>query len=743
MGFSSLGIQRSALGISSFVILVLASIAHGDELAVKDLRIGFQGRYKIGHWTPIWITLGGGESAAKGQLEIGVLDGDGVQANFVDGANDSVEMPVGAEVTALRYIKIGRPHTKVTVRLRSPQEQGRAGEVLCERLFSAKDVGAADPATSDFILTYGNKIGIEAVVRYRQRRTANREMAGGTLGTNKADHLPDQWIGYEGIDTLAISTSDASSIERLSSDQLQAIEDWVHQGGRLLLCVGRNGEQLVGEGKPLAVFAPGKLDFVQALKKTIDLETYANAGQSPLDKMEGAGQLMFTSLKDVRGVIETNEKNVAGGQGPTIVRFPFGFGQVIFIAMDLDVEPLSNWPGRSRMISHVLFGRERLKATSGFNEEAGQVTHEGFADLTGQLRGAMDQFQGVTLVSFTVVATLVLFYILLIGPGDYLLLTRFLPRMEWTWVTFPATVVSFCVLAYLLVGICKGTRLQINQVELVEIDAESSVVRGTMWAHVYSPRTQTYDFTFQPATDLGIESSGELLSWHGLAGTGLGGMNNQSTGELFSQPYAIAADDAANSGAALSDLPIQISSSKTLRARWWGTFTEPIQSRLSVARKYAKLHGEFTNPLDLELSDCVLTYGKYAYQLKGKLQPGATIRVDEQMREKSLNMHLTRRSLENVSKPWTRISADVSRIIEMMMFHEAAGGQSYTKLNHQYQDFTDLSGHLEYDVAFLTGWTDQQTGTLQQASDTDVDDGRSWTFYRIMLPVQTGQGGGV
>jgi len=75
------------------------------------------------------------------------------------------------------------------------------------------------------------------------------------------------------------------------------------------------------------------------------------------------------------------------------------------------------------------------------------VMHYGYNDLSGQLRSALDRFTGVRLVPFWFVASLIVVYILLIGPGDYFFLRKVVGRMEWTWLTFPAIVIIVSVAA--------------------------------------------------------------------------------------------------------------------------------------------------------------------------------------------------------------------------------------------------------------------------------------------------------
>ena len=59
-----------------------------------------------------------------------------------------------------------------------------------------------------------------------------------------------------------------------------------------------------------------------------------------------------------------------------------------------------------------------------------------------RLQNNLEFFEGVPAISFSWVALLILFYILLIGPIEYLILTRLLKRLELTWLTFPIIIVG-------------------------------------------------------------------------------------------------------------------------------------------------------------------------------------------------------------------------------------------------------------------------------------------------------------
>ena len=56
--------------------------AASRAVEVENVRIGFQERYKVGTWTPVWIQLRGGIDGFSGILELTAEDEDGTPATI-------------------------------------------------------------------------------------------------------------------------------------------------------------------------------------------------------------------------------------------------------------------------------------------------------------------------------------------------------------------------------------------------------------------------------------------------------------------------------------------------------------------------------------------------------------------------------------------------------------------------------------------------------------------------------------
>ena len=104
------------------------------------------------------------------------------------------------------------------------------------------------------------------------------------------EQLPTEWYGYEGVDALVLSTSQPQRYGKLApgSPRLEALDQWVQMGGKLVLCVGAEAAAVLGKDAPLARFAPGRYEGMVLLRQTAALEAYCGSSAAALQT--GAGR---------------------------------------------------------------------------------------------------------------------------------------------------------------------------------------------------------------------------------------------------------------------------------------------------------------------------------------------------------------------------------------------------------------------------------------------------------------------
>ncbi len=715
--------------------------AAADQPEFVGLRVGFAGRYKAGVWTPVVVTLRGGAARQAGQVRLTVPDGDGVPSRVVSPPDEPSVVPAGRTAAQRLYVRFGRTSSTLTA------EFVVEGRVAARREFEAGVEGGplrflpAMPALQPLIVSVG-QAEVEDSVGLRRAGPAREDVIANVPDFSQ---LPDRWYGYEGVEAVVLSTSRPELWDELTptDERVEALDRWVRLGGRLVLCVGRSGEEVLAPDAPLARFAPGNLAEMVSLRRLAALESYAG-GTAPAADPQQPEPLPVPRLEDVQGVVEAREADL-----PLVVCTARGFGQVVFLAADLDQPPLSRWKDRPRLMANLL----DLPATPRDDTDQDfSVMRYGYDDLSGQLRGALDQFRGVRVVPFGLVAAAIVVYIALIGPGDYFFLKRVLRRMELTWITFPAAVLAVSLAAYVAAHWLKGDELRMNQAEVVDVDVATGRVRGTAWFNLFSPRVDAFDLALAPRPPFDLAGAAasdgheSLLGWLGLPGRALGGMNPRAQGPpLWTDAYAFTPELSA-----MRDVPIQAWSTKSFTARWQATAPETLAAALTEVDDAPA--GTIRNLLDVPLTDCLLVYRGWAYRL-GELAPGETFLLTAHAPRSELRTVLTGRryvqeekTLRQRTTPYDRGSVDPDYVLGMMLFHEAAGGSRYTDLSNAYQPFVDLSSLLKTDRAILVGRIEHE-GRARRAAEVlrggepiAGPDDHTASIYRFVLPVE-GEGG--
>lgn len=734
--------------------LLLASAARANEkLSIAAVRVGFGGNYRVGFWTPVEVTLKGASENVTGRLSLSVPDGDGVRNEIM---TEPLEVPAGGEVQIATCVKFGSLQSTLALRF------GDESRAWAEETYQAGGDAAhvefpkAFASTQSLVLMLGTSIGVEDAIG-RAVEGAERT---NVVGLADASQLPEEWLGYEGVDKLVVGPAPPGLETELKegSKRLAALDRWLREGGRLVLALGTANERYLSAGSPWARFLPGRFEEVTALSRTTAVEMY---GGVPLRWPRGQRRaLQVARLSDVKGHVDLGE-----GDFPLIVRSAYTFGEVTFSAFDFTLPPVVDWSGRKLVVKRLMGQRGKAAA----REEAGDVpppaTHLGLVDLSAQLRGALDQFPGISLAPFWAVAALAAIYIALVGPVDFLLLRTLLRRMELTWITFPLVVVAFCGGIYWAAGKLKSDRVSVNQIDLVDIDVAAGRARGTTWFNLFSPATTTYNLSLKPhlgkssiengdrsldaGSQTGARSGGGtgpifrppdvVLSWQGLPGNVLGGMEHPVAAPSgVARPYRFSADRSQ-----VNDAPVPIWSSKSFVGRWQSEAGASIDADL-VSGRDEVLDGTLVNRLDAPLSRCLLVAGRWAWQIE-ELAPGRLVRVrpGEQrdlvalLKDFKLVREGIRDDLIQMATPYDPASFNPRSILQQMMFYDAADGRQYTGLLNRYQRYIDLSGHLDLGQAILWGECERRAADVCRDGQPFGDaDNTHTTFYRFLIPLK-------
>jgi hypothetical protein len=703
----------------------------GNERSIVA-KVGIDGRVRLGCWTELRVTSevapGGGE------MVIRAMDSDGNWVNYRWPLERAESL--GSELpTYVGLFRLGRDDQPIEVTILDS-----SGAIWASRLIPvAGNSELRVHAANDRLWLY---LGTDVDLRRSLGWVENDQQAGAYQLVNLTDasSLPVTVWGWDSVERLVSCTDGQTWPQEISEGQRQAIGQWLVSGGRISLAMTRSSEALFGATGPFRAWI-GDLKMQPATTKdSSQIELFVTS-RSQLIQDPAAESLEYVWFDSdlPRAIL------VVDGR-PVLTRSSCGLGQLDLLGFDPAGELLTRWPSRGALLIKWLDYRRP--------ESVRLATAFGYSDVTGRMRSALEQFGRVRVISFTVVALIILGFVVLL-IADYFFLKHVLRDMKWAWVTLPICCAVACSATWILYRSSKPDTYQLNQSELIDIDGTGgyevlvsdqqrssssetpSVATGRVWASLYSPDTQTVDLRVGSVNQLPLTAQDSTLGWLGLPGAGLGGMQSENKLSGTAGTYEIVGrwDSASVSGRPLLnnrvvDMPMNVASSRVLTGMWSAEFA-PLRSDLRRQPGRDRLMGTFTNPLPVELKDCLIVYGGWGYRLSRPLGPGESIDLDagrNQAKPESFESWL-RRPNSNLD--------DLYRNLEMLMYYEQSGGSAQTRLLQGYQSRVDLSHLSRLDRAVLIGRHDGNFADLrvndQSLEPSQLD--RKATMFRIIFPV--------
>jgi len=705
----------------------MCSIAAKANADRYDAKFGFDGNVKLGHWVPIQFSTNWTRYADS--YAIKTIDGDESPVTYAGRLNE--------QNTA--YVRFGKTFGTMNVQFL------KDGEVTDEYQRDKADFKNLTFSKSTVLLTvFVGHYSLHPRIKSAIAADSDDDETL-TVGIESIAELPTDAIGWKSVNRLIISAASVVDLGEAEPKVFDAISDWVKAGGDLTVIGDPNRPSLFQKHGPLASLLPGEVLGTIQMKTSRDLERFVSTGRRQLIGRDDP-PLPMLELKPSASAIVV----ATAGDRPILARSAKGFGRISFCALDLAGKSLMQWPSHSGLVEKVIATQDQRTSQSArpdAHRSKGGLTHSGYTDMLGQLRVPLDDFSTVRFLPFTLIAVLITLYILCVAVGDYFLLNNVLKKMELTWITFPLIALLFCGLAIAVSKFSRPSDLQINQMEIVDFDLVNGASRGTAWVNLYAPKGKKVDVDLDPQTSFGLDIGQQTVSWQGLPGDGLGGMGNTVSAGFKRLQYQQTISVGGSGGGpnvAMEGLPLQVASTKPLLIQYEIANPESYSSQLSDTRD--RLEGTFRNPLSVPIYNGKIFYGEYVYLLKKPLLPDVVTLVESDSKERTLRSYLNRRSAKgedgndagrSQNRPWDSDEKSLTRIADVMMFYEAAGGQGYTGLTNGYHREIDFSRLLRLGQAVLVGQT--ETGSRINIDGQDVSDryDSNITMVRVTLPVSS------
>ena len=718
----------------------------GAQAEEVEVSIGFGGVAKLGHWVPVTFDLPAEMDAVS--FRITTLDGDDTPATVTGQLQSAADKEHPNRAQGM--MQFGRTYGSVQLELLNGQ-----GEVVFRRESNAdikkNSLTELVPSTAGMVLLLEPKRsnasaennGSLAEAIGTAFSTTDEAQATRVISVNDIGELPESSVAFSSCETIVLLTDSAAYLETARPETWNAIESWVRGGGQLIVSASSGQVNLFKNDGVLTRFTPGTATSATALESSRRIEELSSSKDQFLKRGESIDVL---GLTDVNGRVFLQQ-----GKIPLVIRQPVGLGEVMFVTLDLAGEKFVQWPGSNRFVQSLLNVRTKSgKGTKSRNEarSGSAVRHSGYQDMVGQLKVPLERFSTLKFIPFALVAALIAVYILCVGVGDWFLVGRVFRRHELTWLTFPLLALLFCGIAWWLADFSRPSKMQLNQVEIVDVDSVSGYVRSTAWSNLYSPRGGKVSIDVAVAESEQFKKDASVITWQGLPGNGLGGMLNRANPGLYRSGYS---QEVSHGGGenpvdqasiSMKDVELQVSSTRPLFVQWNGQFKGEVESGLIGGDR---LEGTFSNPFNVPLKNCRLFYEDLVYVVgsRGVMKPGVPLDVFSETSEKNIRSFMTRRfrlegeTNKSQSVAWNPRDRNLPRIANMMMFYRSSGGQEYVGLSHAYHEFVEMTPTLSMDRAILVGELENRVSELKiddQPAGELYD--TSLTMVRVVLPVR-------
>jgi hypothetical protein len=459
--------RRAALLLGAWLVLGsgMAGPAAAADGPTMDARALLQGHSRVGSWLAIEVHLQNDGAPIVGELRL--------QGGAQGGTSFSLP------------IDLASPADKKFIIYAQPPSFGQQLEVLLvsgDQTVTRKKVAFTVHDPTQLI------VGVVAarpqgLISQLQLPANQNGLAPVTVPLTAAD-LPDRIEAWSALDRLVWQDVDTNT---LSSDQIVALRGWLALGGRLIIVGGTAGPSVLS-GFPDAIlpYRPS---------------TTVDVAAASLTSLLGGAPATAADVPALAGSLDHGRALVTSGDRVVAADASYGSGSVSLVGFD----PTIGWIADSKSTGQLWRGLIPPRTST-----ATSITDD------SQILGAVQQFPNVALPPIGGLLLLLLGYIVLIGPINYLVLRR-LDRREWAWITMPILIALFAVGAYGFGSALRGSDIIVNEVAIVRGAPDATEGSAQVYFGIFSPTRGTYQVALPGGALVSAPVVGDLFG--GQAGS--------------------------------------------------------------------------------------------------------------------------------------------------------------------------------------------------------------------------------
>jgi len=735
----------------------------GVAQATTDIRVGLSGAFKVGRWTPLEVVVQSAPTAGY-RLEVDAPDPDGSAVTYRSEPSTTSAGSGAAPPRLELLFKMGRLDGTLRVRVLDG-----------DRPLTNKALRVSADAEADVRAPFRQSVFLVANVQAASKMASSGKpdtivrllSAGNDIASGPAGPATRTWTEVVDIDSFAALPTRADAYDSfdavllmdrfdLDAARSHALEQWVRGGGQLVISVGRDGNDFSKSSPALASWLPVQIQGAVKLRDLSPVESFCRQssrimrpGDEPLD----AAKLSAPGGKEL----------IPSLAGPLLCRAAYGLGRVTVFGLDLDTPQLASWSAAPDLAQRLFdLGESQSRHTQIISN---RLTQTGITELGTQLDASLDEFPEVSRFTIWHVMGLLAALVLVVGPLDFLFVHKVLRRPELTWVTFPLIALAAAGCTLYWTSEAKGRQVLVNQLDVLDVDAGSGLVRNHSYSLIYSPENRRYNVTAEsdsarlrenPAlgttptksdvsTSASVEQAAPRIGWHGRPETTFGGMYRTGGVEISRPAYAASAGCRE-----LEELPIAVWSTKNLEAEWSAPKPGLVESQLE-SRGLGHLGGTLRHHLPGPIEDWIVAFGHQVF--RPRLNPPEPLLpevpwVPQSASQRELGGYLTGATqtvvesrigkleeLRTEHADYEPLNHNPLDVLRMLTFHSEAGGTLYTGLGNGALRQFDWSPLLDLNRAVLIGRI-RRPFTHWKVDGAAVDPDQSFAFVRILLPVK-------
>lgn len=560
--------------------------AQGQPL---NIQYGFGDLARPNCWTPVLI---------ESNLDI-LFQGEA--AIYPAGASGTEPGEFRAPVT-LTSIGAEGEKERFWLYVRPGQGQFRASAYLDGdngiELFSRQALGAGtlDDSTCVFLIAYGpsgRPLGLQSAILQRlvltdgsEYRPYRHDYQAVPIVTR---HLPNLVIGYDGVDALVLLNP---RVERdLREDQIEAITQFVEQGGRLTVFVNRNWQEMARSR--LAEILPARLGPLSQIRDAEPLRLMAGRMAPDIE-----GELFVPAMLPVDPSCRVE---LACDNRPVIIRRTVGMGSVVLVGLDSESDALQRWPAAPVMSARI----QQLKE---YPMPENKVGHSTFVigEFPDQFVIPGGRFGSVQFVWAVILMTIG--YIFVAGPLLHLLL-RGMKRLHWSWPAYMGLSLIAAGASFAIVSTVRNRDTLCRTMSVADFPSDGREMVGRSLYSLRFPDSALYDVALQTKRGaIALRPSG----------TGLGVL--PTTTRRFRHSTTLLA---------LERLAVKSNQSRHFTSQWRAAgIPLPVVADVRQSEGTASLSGTLIGG-DRTIREAVLVADDVCYVFSGGIKAGKTVDLDK------------------------------------------------------------------------------------------------------------------